>query len=76
MSVIAIFLFILQMVFSEYLVRWGFTLQAKEIKVDEDLPPFLTTVKLSQADEILTEENNMRENFMFSFNDGDTVDAL
>lgn len=76
MSVIAIFLFIMQLVFSKYLVRWGFTLQAKEIKVDEDLPPFLTTVKLSQADEILTEENNMRENFMFSYNDGDTIDAL
>lgn len=76
MAIAAIFLIVIQNVFSDYLQRWGFTLQAKEIKVDEDLPKFLTTVKLSQADEILSEEFNMRENFGFSFNDGDTIAAL
>lgn len=56
--------------------RWGFSLQAKEIEVDEDLPSFLTTVKLSQCDEILEEEKNMKENYGFSFTDQDTIDML
>jgi hypothetical protein len=31
---------------------------------------------LSQADELLSEESNMRENYGFTYNDGDTVTAL
>lgn len=76
MSLAAVFLIVMQKVFHAQLTRWGFTLQAKEIKVDEDLPSFFTTIKLSQADEILSEEVNMSENFGFSFNDGDTIQAL
>lgn len=72
----AIFLLIIQKVFADYLQRWGFTLQANEIEVDEDLPPFLTTVKLSQADEILKEEQNMNANYGASFQDVDTIDEL
>jgi len=66
----------MQKLFSNHLQRWGFTLQAKEIEVDEDLPPFLTTVKLSQADEIIDEERNMNINFGASFQDVDTIAAL
>ena len=51
-------------------------MQSKEIEVDEDLPPFLTTVKLSQADEIIEEERNMNLNYGASFQDVDTIDAL
>ena len=57
-------------------MKLGFTLQSKQLEVDEDLPPFLTTVKLSQADEIIMEEKNMRFNYGFGFTDGDTVAAL
>jgi len=39
--------------------RFGYGMQAKEIEVDEDLPNFYTCVKLSQADEIISEEENM-----------------
>jgi len=28
-------------------MKWGFALQSKEIEVDEDLPNFFKTVKLS-----------------------------
>jgi len=65
--VAAIFLIAIQKIFANYLQRWGFTLQSREIEVDEDLPPFLTTVKLSQADEILAEEMNMNMNYGASF---------
>lgn len=48
----------------------------KEICVDEDLPNFFTAIKLSQADELLEEQINMRENFGFQHNDPDTIEKL
>lgn len=72
----SIFLILIQKILGERLMKLGFTLQAKEIEVDEDLPPFLTTVKLSQANEIVAEEKNMRYHFRFGTNDGDTIDSL
>jgi hypothetical protein len=35
----------------------------KDIEVDEDLPNFFKVIKLSQADEIVLEEENMKGNF-------------
>jgi hypothetical protein len=32
--------------FRDRLMRWGFTLQSKTIKVDEDLPNFFKTITL------------------------------
>jgi hypothetical protein len=46
--------------FQNYLMDWGFALQSKEIKVDEDLPNFFKAIKLSQAQEIILEDDNMR----------------
>jgi hypothetical protein len=57
-------------------MKWGFALSDQEIEVDEDLPNFFKSVKLSQADEIIAEEANMKANFGFSFNDGDTIETL
>lgn len=60
MCTAAIFLLVLQTIFKEQLQKWGFTMQSKDIAVDEDLPNFFTTIKLSQADELLAEEANMK----------------
>ena len=35
----------------------------KDIEVDEDLPNFFHVIKLAQADEIVYEEENMKNNF-------------
>ena len=35
----------------------------KDIEVDEDLPNFFKVIKLSQADELVNEEENMMNNF-------------
>ena len=51
-------------------------MQSKEIKVDEDLPNFYDTIKLSMADEIISENNNMIKNYGFEPNDPDTIDRL
>jgi hypothetical protein len=50
-----------------------FSLQEKEIKVDEDLPNFFDTILLSQADELVNEEKNVKDYFGIAFNDPDTV---
>jgi hypothetical protein len=76
MSVAATFLILIQIIFKNYLMKWGFALQSKEIEVDEDLPNFFKTVKLAQADELISEEQNMQQKFGFSFNDGDTIQTL
>jgi len=76
MAASAVFLIVFTKVFNDYLMQWGFSLQEKEIEVDEDLPNFFTCVKLSQADEVVLEENNMRENFGILINDPDTIELL
>jgi len=63
MALSAVFLIVFTKVFNSYLMQWGFSLQAKKISVDEDLPNFFHCVKLSQADEMVVEQKNMRENF-------------
>lgn len=76
MAVASIFLVAVQKIFADYLMKWGFALSDQEIEVDEDLPNFFKSIKLSQADEIICEEENMKKNFGFSYNDGDTIETL
>lgn len=49
---------------------------SQDIKVDEDLPNFFKSVKLSQADELIMENKNMQENFGINLNDPDTIETL
>lgn len=51
-------------------------MQGKEIEVDEDLPNFFDTIKLSMAEEIISENNNMINNYGFEPNDPDTIERL
>lgn len=46
------------------------------IDVDEDLPIFFRSIKLSQADEVVKETENMKDNFGFEYMDPDTVSLL
>jgi hypothetical protein len=59
MCLIAVFLLIIQKVLKKRLTSLGFSMQSKELEVDEDLPNFNKTLKLSHAEEILAEELNM-----------------
>jgi len=51
-------------------------MQGKEIEVDEDLPNFFDTIKLSMADEVIVENDNMIEKYGFEPNDTDTIERL
>lgn len=72
----AVFILTAQNIFASYLMKWGFAMASKEIKVDEDLPNFFKSVKLSQADEVVFENENMKNNFCFNLNDPDTIERL
>jgi len=72
----AVFLIGMTKIFGAYLMQWGFSLQEKEIEVDENLPNFFEVIKLSQADEVVIEEQNMKKNFGIQVNDPDTIRLL
>jgi len=57
---------ILRLTLYPTLTKWGYTLTKVEIKVDEDLPNFYQAVKLSDADWIVYENKNLRENYGLS----------
>lgn len=76
MATAAVFILLIQKIFANYLMKWGFTMASQEIKVDEDLPNFFKSVKLTQADELILENVNMQENFGINLNDPDTIEVL
>jgi len=76
MAFSAVFIISFTKIFKDYIGQWGFALQSKEIKVDEDLPLFFKTIRLNQADEIVLEEENMKEHYGLAVNDPDTVATL
>jgi len=61
----SIFILITQKLFHEALREMGYGMQKKDIEVDEDLPNFFEAIRLSQADEIIAEEENMQNNYGF-----------
>jgi len=70
------FILITQKIMGAALNKLGYGMQAKEIAVDEDLPNFYKCVKLSQADEVIAEEENMQNKFGLLINDPDTIKEL
>lgn len=55
MCAAAITVYVVQKIFADHLQALGFAMTSKDIEVDEDLPNFFKTVKLSQADELVKE---------------------
>lgn len=55
---------------------WGFALSDKDINVDEDLPNFFKSVKLSQADQVIEENKNLMKNYGFERTDPDCIATL
>ena len=72
----AVFIVFVTKVFDEQLMEWGYSLQDKQIAVDEDLPNFFKCITLSQADQLVEEERNMEKHYLLQINDPDTVDRL
>lgn len=64
------------MIFAPNLQKWGFTMSPKDIMVDEDLPNFFKSVRLAQADEVVQEFANLKENYGIEFQDPKVVEIL
>lgn len=46
------------------------------MNVDEDLPSFLKAVKLTFADELVLEAQNLKSNYMIEFEDPRVIEEL
>ena len=66
----------IQIIFAPFLQRWGFTMSSKDIVVDEDLPNFFKSVKLQQADEVVKEYTNLKENYGVEYEDPTVINIL
>lgn len=53
--------------FYDYLTAWGFTISSNDIEVDENLPNFFESVKLSDADWLVKENNYAKEEYNIQF---------
>lgn len=45
-------------------------------EVDEDLPSFIESIKLSFADQLVMEAQNLRENYFVEFEDPEIIEEL
>ena len=60
----------------EIRMRMGFSSQKKAIKDNEELPDFYDTMTLAQADELVLEDQNLREYYGIEINDPVTIMRL
>jgi hypothetical protein len=67
---------IIMIVAREWMIRGGFALGQVEIAIDEDLPHFFKALTLSQAKQIVKQDNYLKKNFGFEMNDPDTIEVL
>lgn len=72
----AVIIISIQLIFKDVLMKYGFAMSSKKIQVDEDLPRFFESIKLRQADELISEQFNMKKNYGFIPNDPDTIKEL
>jgi hypothetical protein len=67
---------LLQAFFKKTLKKWGFSFGGTKINVDENLPFFYTGLKLSDADWIVKENENLRDEYGFSILSEDVANIL
>ena len=75
-AIISVLLILCESFFGDLLIRLGVDIKMKEMLVDEDLPNFFTSLKLSSTQELVKENENMKRNFGFETTDPDTIEAL
>jgi len=66
MGVCVFIIIVMQSFFKKTLKRWGFTFGGSKINVDENLPYFFESIRLRDADWLLKENQNLKEEYGFS----------
>jgi len=67
---------VMRVFFFETMTRWGYTISSNVIEVDENLPNFFASVKLSDADWVVKENNYLKDNYKFTFAKDSLVETL
>lgn len=76
LAMLSIMLIIVQNLFEKQLQKLGLIQGENKIQVDEDLPNFFKSIKMTQAREIVCENQNMKDRFGFEIQDPDTIEGL
>lgn len=68
---------LMQLFFQELLIDLGLSMiNRQSFEVDEDLPPFLSSIKLTFADELVMEAQNLRDNYNIEIEFPDVIEKL
>jgi len=74
---IGIFIIIfMQQFFKKQMKAWGYSFGGAKINVDENLPFFFTSIKLADADWLVKENQNLKEEYGFRIIQGKTSQIL
>jgi hypothetical protein len=65
MGVAILIIILMQSFFKKTLKKWGFSFGGTKISVDENLPQFFTSIKLRDADWLIAENANLKDNYGF-----------
>jgi len=74
-TAISIIIF-MQSFFKRSLKKWGFSFGGTKINVDENLPFFFTAIKLADADWLVKENENLRDEYGFSIISNEVHDIV
>jgi hypothetical protein len=66
MLLAVVIIIVLQMIFKKQLKAMGYSFGGSKMNVDENLPFFFTSIKLSDADWLCKENLNLKEEYGFS----------
>lgn len=76
MGVAILLIILLQTFFKKTMKKWGFSFGGSKINVDENLPYFFTAIRLSDADWLIKENNNLKDNYGFEIISSAVSDTL
>jgi hypothetical protein len=76
MGVAILLIILLQTFFKKTMKKWGFSFGGAKINVDENLPYFFTAIRLSDADWLIKENNNLKDNYGFEIISAAVSDTL
>lgn len=76
MGLAILIIILMQTFFKKTLKNWGFSFGGENLKVDENLPFFFTSIKLSDADWLLAENKNLKTNYGFEIINEETSETL
>lgn len=76
MGLAVLVIIVMQSFFKKTLKEWGFSFGGSKIEVDENLPQFFNSIRLRDADWLLKENQNLKEEYGFAVISKKVADIL